>query len=337
MTTSTTILSWLGAAALCAAAAAPGCSVDSDPSFSGASSGASTSGGGEGSTTATTGAGGAGGSGATTTTTAATTTTTTTAATTTTGAGGGPPLPDHLVISEIAVQPAEAEFVEIWNPTDATVDLTDYYLSDNSTYTSIAAGKPWQPITDNPGTDFLVRFPAGTTLGPDQVLTIATNIAYFTTWSTCPTFLIAQVSNTCNGAPLPAMDEPEGGDLGTVPGTMFSNAREMLVLFTWDGDTSHTLKDVDYVTWGDAFDDASRADKTAVQGYLPDTPRAEQKPAPIPGPGSTIERCESGGESGEPASGGNGITGHDETGEDLTASFNVASLPSPGAKNACLP
>ncbi|APR79955.1 Hypothetical protein A7982_05302 [Minicystis rosea] len=96
-----------------------------------------------------------------------------------------------------------------------------------------------------------------------------------------------------------------------------------------------TVKDVDYVTWGTTFDDATRVDKTSVAGYQPDTTRASQKSAAAPGTFQSIERCTL--ESGEKQSGGNGITGQDVTSEALDTSFVVQATPTPGVKNACLP
>ena len=37
---------------------------------------------------------------------------------------------DHLVFSRITIQPTEAEFISIYNPTSEAVDLADYYISD---------------------------------------------------------------------------------------------------------------------------------------------------------------------------------------------------------------
>src|SRR5262245_37806937 len=62
---------------------------------------------------------------------------------TSTGGTGGGLSGDHLLISEVAVAPEAGEFIEIWNPTGDAVDLTDYYLSDNSTYVDLASGKMW--------------------------------------------------------------------------------------------------------------------------------------------------------------------------------------------------
>ena len=37
---------------------------------------------------------------------------------------------DHILITEIVVTPTEGEFVEIHNPTNSAINLSDYYLTD---------------------------------------------------------------------------------------------------------------------------------------------------------------------------------------------------------------
>ncbi len=141
------------------------------------------------------------------------------------------------------------------------------------------------------------------------------------------------------GLPLSRAARNDGpGALSTEPGSVtdvsnLSNSREMVVLFRWSGDANDLLQDVDYVTWGETFEAGTRADKTAVAGYEPDTAPDAQKGAAAPPPGQSIERCAI--ETGETKTGGNGLTGHDETSEDLTMSFKVAASPTPGAKNGC--
>ncbi len=248
------------------------------------------------------------------------------------GTGGGGVTGDHLVISEVSVGPDAGEFVEIWNPTAAAIDLTDVYLSDNSTYVDIASGGAWMPITNNMGTDFLARFPAGTSIPADGVIVIGFNDTYFTQFNSCPDFYMGAAPLACNNTMVPVMLPGSMGSL--VDAANLSNAREMLMLFTWSGNTNQTLKDIDYVTWGDMFEAGSRADKTGVAGYQPDTAPASQKAAPAPMPGSSVERCAV--DSSETLTGGNGISGHDETSEDLGVSFVVQAAPTPGTKNACL-
>lgn len=248
------------------------------------------------------------------------------------GTGGGGVTGDHLVISEVSVGPDAGEFVEIWNPTAATIDLTNVYLSDNSTYVDVASGGAWMPITNNPGTDFLVRFPDGATIPADGVVVIGFNDTYEAQFNSCPDFYLGTAALACGNGMVPAMIAGSGASLANTAN--LSNAREMLMLFTWSGDTNQTLKDIDYVTWGDMFEAGSRADKTGLAGYQPDTAPASQKPAPAPMPGSSVERCAV--DSSETLTGGNGISGHDETSEDLGVSFVVQAAPTPGTKNACL-
>jgi len=244
---------------------------------------------------------------------------------------GGGAEADHLVINEIQVGGNEAEFVEIHNPTAAAVALDDYYLSDNSTYVDLASGGAWMPITDNPGTDFLAQFPPGSSIPAGGYIVIGFDPGYETEFGACPDFFVAEAAVTCNGSPVPALVATEPGSIDDA--SNLSNPREMLVLFTWSGDTQDVLQDVDYVTWGDMFEAGSRADKSAVSGYQPDTPVDMQSGAPVPAPGTSIERC--GVEAGETTTGGNGITGHDETSEDLATSFVVQAAPTPGAVNGC--
>src|SRR5207253_299487 len=96
---------------------------------------------------------------------------------------------DHLLITEIAVQPAGAEFIEIANRGTAAVDLSNYYLSDNASYYTIASGMPWNPPTMNPGTDFLARFPAGAMIPPGGVVVVATDPMFQVVFHRCPDFI----------------------------------------------------------------------------------------------------------------------------------------------------
>lgn len=251
------------------------------------------------------------------------------------GGDAGAATPTHLLLSEVAVGPAAAEFFEIWNPTAAAVSLDDYYVSDNATYYGIAAGSAWSPPTSNPGTDFLFGFPAGTTMAPGAVLVVAVGSGFEPTYSRCPDFVADTVPLTCTSGTAAAVRVPTNGGLDpTHRGTLLSDSREMLVLFRWDGAAS-IVTDVDYVTWGATFDvGASRVDKTGIAGYAPDTAAATQHPAPAPPTTQSIERC--GAESAETSTGGNGLGGHDETSEHLDTAFAVRATPTPSTHTGCL-
>jgi hypothetical protein len=266
--------------------------------------------------------------GATTSSSAASTTTSSSAATT--GSGGGVEA-DHLIINEVVVAPVGAELIEIHNPTAAAVDLDDYYLSDNSTYHTVASGDPWDPITNNAGTDFAARFPAGTSIPAGGYLVVGFDPGYEAAWGGCPDLFVATAPVACGGNMIANMEETAAGSITDMSG--LSDSREMVVLFSWSGDTDDTLLDVDYVTWGATFEDGTRADKTGVAGYQADTAPDMQQAAAEPPPTNSIERC--GPEIGETQSGGNGSTGHDETSEDMSASFAVEAAATPGVANVC--
>ena len=102
------------------------------------------------------------------------------------GDGGGGPASDHLLISEVSTTPTSQGVLGIWNPTNAAIALDDYYISDNAVYYGIASGTTWNPPTSNVGTDFLVRFPAGKSIAPGQVLVVALNKSFEKTFSRCP-------------------------------------------------------------------------------------------------------------------------------------------------------
>jgi Lamin Tail Domain len=251
---------------------------------------------------------------------------------------------DHLLISEVGLQPGAAEFIEIYNPTSAEVDLTDYYVADNSAYYKFTSG-PWNP-TETAGTDFLAQFPADDTIAAGGVLVIASqnssgNPTFEDEFGACPTYILNSTAAalSCGGGSVPAMLIPTNGGVGTADGARISNDREMIVLFRWDG-SSATVQDVDYVTWGTQFDNNTRIDKSGETGYQADTSRDNQKSVSpgIAGDGGAplaIERCSSS-ETGEKSTGGNGITGHDETSEDLGTTWQSQATPTPGVKNTCL-
>jgi hypothetical protein len=255
------------------------------------------------------------------------------------GGGGGMPTIDcstsgaHLLINELATGGGPAEFVEILNAGSTAVDLAGYYLSDNAAYDGIAIGQAWMPMA-TAETDFLAGFPNGTSIDAGATLVIQTGTDFENTYMRCPDLVLSTSSVMCDGQSVPAMVAPSGGGIGNKMGSLLSNSREMLMLFCWDGIAS-TVEDVDYVTWGSAFEPATRVDKTGIAGYAADTPKAEQKAAPAPASGKSIGRCGAT-EPGETASGGNGVDGHDETSEDMAVSFaKEFDTPSPGAANNC--
>lgn len=254
-----------------------------------------------------------------------------------TGAGGGgggtPALGDHLLITELMVSPDPGEFVEIWNPTSAEVDLSDHYISDNGAYFRIANGEAWLP-SGTPGTDFLAQFPAGTRLAAGASLVLAANPGFEAEHMRCADFALTTAAVTCSTGSTPPMLAPQNGGLGD-QSSLLTNDGEMVILFQWSGVVGEPVKDVDYVVWGTTAAGASEyVDKTGQTGYQPDTATADQLRAPTPPTGQSIERCMI--EPGELTADGNGLTGHDETSEQLDQSFVLQTTPSAGLPNICL-
>lgn len=261
----------------------------------------------------------------------------TSSSTTGTGGSGGIAAEPagHLLISEVAVDPGAAEFIEIWNPTDTAVDLSNYYLSDNAVYYKIMVGDDWMP-TGTAGIDFLAQFPAGTTIAPGAYLVLATDAEFEAEFQRCADFRLTEAPVPCGGGDVPSMVAPATtGALGTSATGLLTNDDEMLILFHWDGTDGASLKDVDYVAWGKGVSVSQKSDKTGKMGFLPDTPVAMQRPAPVPGPRQSISRCNDDLEPGEILEGSNGINGHDETSEALDVSFVVTAAMTPGEKNNC--
>jgi hypothetical protein len=238
-----------------------------------------------------------------------------------------PPDPTaHLLITEVmpfAGADGSAEFIEILNPTAEPVALESFYLSDDHDYWRIPEIVP--PAVQN--TDFLCQFPAGATIAPGAVIVVAVNGPDFLAkLGVLPTFTLR--------------DRVDGASemIQTVPTTDLANnwitdTGEMVALFRWD-EESDLIQDVDIVVHGNEVTPPNRLiAKTAVDG--PDRglePTGFQAEAlTLVGmtadalPGQSYKRVAR--EAAEARTGGNGLTGHDETSEAIAESWNLGSAP----------
>ncbi len=236
----------------------------------------------------------------------------------------------HILLTEICVKPLENEFVEIFNPSWHPVDLSDYYLwNANSTtlvYYEIASA------AEIGGSDFAARFPAGTTIESGQYLTIAIDsmASFIDVYGIAPDFVIKGEYSGDTRMMEPAFS----GSIAA--NSTLSNSGEDMILFYWDG-SSDLVQDVDYLLWGDTTE---AVDKTGVtvgsSTYLPDTPVDQQVPAPAhdaladdPTTWRSTQRVDYG-EGTEKRTGGNGITGHDETSENMNVTWQSMKPATPG-------
>lgn len=232
-----------------------------------------------------------------------------------------------LILTEVALTGNPAEFIEIANPTDTAVSLSNYYLSDSGEYFRLPAGLT---VTTS---DFIVKFPAGASIGPRAVITVAV--------STAANFMTAY-----GAAPTYAMD---GGTMIRVVGTnaaTLTNDGEPIILFQWDG-TSDLVRDVDILLVGIPGSTNLLTNKSGVAIDGPDadtttsTYRTDARTilAQTGTPGMSQSTKRIAGEAGHEmqSGGGNGIVGDDETTEDTRVTWDATfTVATPGAVPAAL-
>jgi|GEM_PF-1364098 len=255
---------------------------------------------------------------------------------------------DHLIISEVVVKTRAPEttfgspFIEIVNPTGSAIPMGNVYLTDGTTapatyYYNITLV---DPVDFNPGGgiggDFHAKFPDGFTMAAGDTIAIALNgsTQYQTAYGVKPDFELYEDGTVPDDVPemveaFPGSIGAGLGGTGNVP--VLSDVAESLVLYTWDG-SSDLVQDLDYVLWG--TNSSVRFDKTGVTigsgTYLADIAVASQQPAASAGPtfGDALRRPGSD-EGTEITSGGNGVTGNDETSENLATTFPTVTGHTP--------
>ncbi|MDJ0835678.1 MAG: hypothetical protein QNK37_04125 [Acidobacteriota bacterium] len=239
---------------------------------------------------------------------------------------------DHLLLTEAVVTPTAAEFVEIFNPTGAPIALDDVYLSDDADYALLPGASGAGPAPSISSSDFIVRFPPGSSLGAGAVAVVAMDgLAYEATYGSKADY---ELKGTDGATP-----DMIATNLGA--GAGLTNSGEALVLFSWDG-SSDLVADLDMVQIGTPSASNMLADKSGLMVDGPDGDSsasayaAEAASIPSqagdPGPGVSTKRIRF--ESGFEAAGGNGLTGDDESSEDTSVTWDsLFSIPDPGVFN----
>jgi len=214
---------------------------------------------------------------------------------------------DHLIFNRICITPDESEMIEIYNPLNESVDLSNYYLSDSDKYYQWINGESIGNF------DFLIKFPDGTSIDSQgtYVITTQSNADFSDSYDFMPDLSLVD-------------SDLEIFDFGINPN--LSGSEEMLVLFYWDG-ISSIVQDVDYFLWGDYDKGFS---KTTEEGYpYNDTLLEDQIFIRNHGSSdfydSLYVRLDIN-EYDEIQSDGNGITGHDETSENFIASWAIEGI-----------
>ena len=243
---------------------------------------------------------------------------------------------NHILITEVVVTPTDGEFIEIYNNTSGTIDLSDYYLTD-ATYAN--GGNYYYNIVtgSNAGggsnSDFHARFPDGSSIASGAYQTIGIKGSGFvSTYGKNPTYELYETN-----ASIQNMREAFSGSIDG--GSTLTNSGEVVILYFWDGLTD-LVSDGDYYLWGDKDEAVDKTgvsidgpdDGSTTSTYLADTPIASQIVSVNGQPhefGESSQRTTLI-ETGETQSGGNGLTGHNEMSENLASSF-IAAAPNPGS------
>ena len=190
---------------------------------------------------------------------------------------------DHLLISEVAVEPSNPvnqEFIEIYNPTAATISLENYYLSDNNEYYK------WVDSSLSlHSTDFLIQFPNSASIAPGEVIVIAFDGSVLVD---ADFEVINQNDNV-----------PDMVGISVSNSSGLTDSGEMLMLFFWDGQTD-LVEDVDYLSWGNNTDRFTDKSGLGIDGpdagndssvYLADTPVGSQLAVTVShGDGESFQR-----------------------------------------------
>lgn len=265
---------------------------------------------------------------------------------------------DHLLISELLVSPtgtvtsdASAKFIEVYNPTTGTLDLSNYYLSDYPDYFRLPAGNFNYGDVDH----FLLKFPNGTTIPGDSTLLVCQNSTTFvqelgsafggTTVTFSAQLKNPQLLEVKNSSPdIADMVNLKASQLR--PHTLgMASAGGFVSLFYWNGQ-SDLVQDVDIVRWGTPAAANGFIFKTDISqdGPDPDTATSTYRPdngagANTNGTNPAVLKRVSADETGESTTNnGNGITGHDESAEGTKNTF--ASVPqtasTPGLANVSI-
>ena len=239
------------------------------------------------------------------------------------GQPDGPPSTEtgHLLITEVKNEGLEDEFIEIWNPTDRTIPLRNYYLTDSPDYWKLPAGVMAPMVGD---ADFLVRFPATAMMTPGQIITVAMDHMLFqNVYDRIATYGVDATS----GAPM--MDRLRVSDM-VGQASLTDGAGELVALFYWDG-SSDLVKDVDIVIAGTAPGNGNNlATKQPVDGLDAGTTATAYKTdamqlgvmAMPTGETTSYKRIKLETGSERETVNGNGITGDDETSEMMSMTWD---------------
>ncbi len=227
---------------------------------------------------------------------------------------------DHLLLTRVVTQPDAAESFSIYNPTDASIELADYYVCDDKDYYKMQTEGNMNPASNPmlgyPTYGFSAQFPdRSIDSGDTLIIVLHENYNVFYQDKIIPDLVMFGDSDS---SLLPTAS----GSFGSKSNKIEDNA-EMLILFSWDGTPGSLIKDIDYFLWGD---NQSAIDKSDVPGYNNDTPAEDQLFFMTEAESNYAYSRIGTDEIDETQTGGNGITSNDETSENFRQSWKIIEL-----------
>ncbi len=243
----------------------------------------------------------------------------------------------HLLLSEVKLRVTGQEFIELYNPTDDTIELANYYLSDTKEYAKLPGefGVGPAPGIDT-RSDFIVRFPVQARIAGHEVVVIALRPTSFSAvFGIDPNYRIG------DGNVGRAMEPAYSASIGSE--VTLTDDGEGIALFYWNGDDD-LVTDVDLLNSGKKPKTKNRLlNKTNLEVDGPDsgdTPSMYQDDVKMPLIGDTEEQqsytrvlLELEHETHDAV--GNGLFGHDETSEAIETTWQVLDA-TPGTVPASL-
>lgn len=229
---------------------------------------------------------------------------------------------DHIILNKVVVTPTDGEMVEIINPTNDMVDLSNYYLTDavkqssEKYYYNLPSSENFWSSSVS---DFIARFPQGTAIsgGDTLLISLHTDSLFYAQYGYQPDLSLFEDME----------DAVEGLTTISYGNNFFEwdilgNDAEVLILFYWDG-VSSLVQDVDYFLWGNT---THAVDKTGVLSYQNDIAVENQHPIRAYSNSNIVDSMYvrvSTDEVEEIQIHGNGITEHNEMSEDFIQSWHI--------------
>ena len=148
--------------------------------------------------------------------------------------------PNHLLLSRIVVAPDAGESISIINPTDDSINLSNYYICDDNEYYQMQTEGDLSPSHFING--FTAQFPS-MDIEPNDTLLLVLSGDYLSFYpNITPDLFLFEAGDE-------SMLETESGSFG-LSSNKLDDASESIILFKWDGNPENNIEDVDYFIWG---------------------------------------------------------------------------------------